>query len=157
MRYSNELVNTKIYRLIMDFEAEDTAYLMQRIERNEAFRRRSSRILGGVAIGAVVLMLLFVGMLWRDINRSNRYRRELERANRDKESLLEAREKLMLAITHDIKAPLGSVMGYIDLLARLTGDKRQELYLRNMKESSEHLLALVDSLLDFYRLDINKI
>ena len=80
----------------MDFEAEDTAYLMQRIERNEAFRRRSSRILGGVAIGAVVLMLLFVGMLWRDINRSNRYRRELERANRDKESLLEAREKLML-------------------------------------------------------------
>ena len=157
LSYSNELVNTKIYRLIMDFEAEDTAYLMQRIERNEAFRRRSSRILGGVAIGAVVLMLLFVGMLWRDINRSNRYRRELERANRDKESLLEAREKLMLAITHDIKAPLGSVMGYIDLLARLTGDKRQGLYLRNMKESSEHLLALVDSLLDFYRLDINKI
>ena len=157
LSYSNELVNTKIYRLIMDFEAEDTAYLMQRIERNEAFRRRSSRILGGVAIGAVVLMLLFVGMLWRDINRSNRYRRELERANRDKESLLEARETLMLAITHDIKAPLGSVMGYIDLLARLTGDKRQELYLRNMKESSEHLLALVDSLLDFYRLDINKI
>lgn len=157
LSYSNELVNTKIYRLIMDFEAEDTAYLMQRIERNEAFRRRSSRILGGVAIGAVVLMLLFVGMLWRDINRSNRYRRELERANRDKEFLLEAREKLMLAITHDIKAPLGSVMGYIDLLARLTGDKRQELYLRNMKESSEHLLALVDSLLDFYRLDINKI
>ena len=157
LSYSNELVNTKIYRLIMDFEAEDTAYLMQRIERNEAFRRRSSRILGGVAIGAVVLMLLFVGMLWSDINRSNRYRRELERANRDKESLLEAREKLMLAITHDIKAPLGSVMGYIDLLARLTGDKRQELYLRNMKESSEHLLALVDSLLDFYRLDINKI
>lgn len=157
LSYSNELVNTKIYRLIMDFEAEDTAYLMQRIGRNEAFRRRSSHILGGVAIGAVVLMLLFVGMLWRDINRSNRYRRELERANRDKEALLEAREKLMLAITHDIKAPLGSVMGYIDLLARLTGDKRQELYLHNMKESSEHLLALVDSLLDFYRLDINKI
>ena len=157
LSYSNELVNTKIYRLIMDFEAEDTAYLMQRIERNEAFRRRSSRILGGVAIGAVVLMLLFVGMLWRDINRSNRYRRALERANRDNEALLAAREKLMLAITHDIKAPLGSVMGYIDLLSRLTGDKREELYLHNMKESSEHLLALVNSLLDFYRLDINKV
>ena len=42
----------------------------------------------------------------------------------------------MLAITHDIKAPLGSVMGYIDLLSRLTGDKREELYLHNMKESS---------------------
>ena len=157
LSYSNDLVNTKIYRLIMDFEAEDTEFLMRRIERTEAFRRRSSRVLGGVAIGAVVLMLLFVGMLWRDISRSNRYRRELEQANRDKEALLAAREKLMLAITHDIKAPLGSVMGYIDLLARLTADKRQELYLHNMKESSGHLLALVNSLLDFYRLDINKI
>ena len=157
LSYSNELVNTKIYRLIMDFEAEDTEFLMRRIEQTEAFRRRSSRVLGGVAIGAVVLMLLFVGMLWRDISRSNRYRRELEQANRDKEALLAAREKLMLAITHDIKAPLGSVMGYIDLLSRLTADKRQELYLHNMKDSSEHLLALVNSLLDFYRLDINKI
>ncbi len=157
LSYSNDLINTKIYRLIMDFEAEDTAFLMRRIEQTEAFRRRSSRVLGGVAIGAVVLMLLFVGMLWRDISRSNRYRRELEQANRDKEALLAAREKLMLAITHDIKAPLGSVMGYIDLLSRLTADKRQELYLHNMRESSGHLLALVNSLLDFYRLDINKI
>ena len=157
LSYSNDLINTKIYRLIMDFEAEDTAFLIRRIEQTEAFRRRSSRVLGGVAIGAVVLMLLFVGMLWRDISRSNRYRRELEQANRDKEALLAAREKLMLAITHDIKAPLGSVMGYIDLLSRLTADKRQELYLHNMKESSGHLLALVNSLLDFYRLDINKI
>ena len=157
LSYSNELVNTKIYRLIMDFEAEDTEFLMRRIERTEAFRRRSSRVLGGVTVGAVVLVLLFVGILWRDISRSNRYRRELEQANRDKETLLAAREKLMLAITHDIKAPLGSVMGYIDLLSRLTDDKRQELYLHNMKDSSEHLLALVNSLLDFYRLDINKI
>lgn len=157
LRYSNELVNTKIYRLIMDFEAEDTAFLMHRIEQTEALRRRASRILGAIAIVAVVLVLTFVGILLRDINRSNRYRRQLERANRDNEALLAAREKLMLAITHDIKAPLGSVMGYIDLLARLCGGKRETLYLRNMKESSEHLLSLVNSLLDFYRLDINKV
>ena len=61
-------------------------------------------------------MLLFVGILWRDVNRSNRYKRQLEAANRHNEALLEAREKLMLTITHDIKAPLGSIMGYIDLL-----------------------------------------
>ena len=145
LSYSNELVNTKIYRLIMDFEAEDTAYLMQRIERNEAFRRRSSRILGGVAIEAVVLMLLFVGMLWRDINRSNRYRRELERANRDKESLLEAREKPMPAITHDIGPSADRLMGCLSTSGAADGRQAAELYLRKMKGSSEHLLALHNS------------
>ena len=157
LSYSNDLVNMKIYSLILDFEAEDTALLMRRIHRSEGIRRRTSHILGGVAGGSILLMLFFVGILWRDINRGNRYRRELERANREKEALLAAREQLMLAITHDIKAPLGSVMGYIDLLSRLTDDKRQALYLHNMKDSSEHLLALVNSLLDFYRLDIHKI
>lgn len=156
LRYSNDLINAKIYRLIMDFEEEETDYLMRRIDENEAIRSRSSRMLGWVAAGAVVLMLLFVAVLWRDINRGNRYRRALERANRDNEALLAAREQLMLAITHDIKAPLGSVMGYIDLLSRLTTDKRQTLYLQNMRSSSEHLLALVNSLLVFYRLDVNK-
>ena len=62
LRYSNELVNTKIYRLIMDFEAEDTAFLMNRFEQTEAIRRRSSLTLGVIAVAAVVLMLLFVGI-----------------------------------------------------------------------------------------------
>ena len=107
--------------------------------------------------GAGVRMLLYGAALWRDVNRSNRYKRRLEEANREKQALLEAREKLMLAITHDIKAPLGAVMGYIDLLSRLSTDKRQALYLRNMQGASEHLLGLVNSLLDFYRLDMNKV
>lgn len=71
--------------------------------------------------------------------------------------MLEAREKLMLTITHDIKAPLGSIMGYIDLLTRLDLGKRGALYLDHMKSSADHLLELVTDLLDFYKLDSNKV
>ena len=92
----------------------------------------------------------------QDISRSNRYRQQLEVANKRAEDLLIAREKLMLAITHDFKAPLGSIMGYTELLSRLTEDERQRFYLDNMKSSSEHLLKLVSDLLDFHRLDLNK-
>lgn len=80
----------------------------------------------------------------------------MEEARRRAEDLLAVREKLMLAITHDFKAPLGSIMGYADLLSRLTVDERQRFYLDNMKTSSEHLLKLVVDLLDFHRLDLNK-
>lgn len=156
LRANNELVDDKIYRLIRDFEAEETAYLLDRIERNEALRKRNTRLLGGIASSAVALMLLFVAILWRDVNRSNRYKRRLERADREKAALLDAREKLMLAVTHDIKAPLGAIMGYTELLERLTTDERARHYLEHITRSSEHLLALTRSLLDFYRLDIHK-
>lgn len=156
LRASNELVDEKVYRLIRDFEQEETAYLLGRIERDEALRKRTTRQLGTIASAAVALMLLFVAILWRDINRSNRYKRALEQANRDKAALLDAREKLMLAVTHDIKAPLGAIMGYTELLERLTRGERERHYLENITRSSEHLLALTRSLLDFYRLDIHK-
>ena len=109
-----------------------------------------------IAIIAVLLSACFLIMIWRDITRSNRYRKELEEANKRAEALLEAREKLMLAITHDFKAPLGSIIGYTDLLTGLTTDERQRFYLDNMKSSSQHLLKLVSDLLDFHRLDLNK-
>lgn len=62
----------------------------------------------------------------------------------------------MLTITHDIKAPAGSIIGYIDLLIRLVNDRRQQFYLSNMKSSAQHLLALVTSLLDYHRLEAGK-
>ena len=117
---------------------------------------RSANIIAGIAIGAVFLSAFFLILIMRDITRSNRYRRQLEEANKRAEDLLVAREKLMLAITHDFKAPLGSIMGYTELLSRLTEDERQRFYLDNMKSSSEHLLKLVSDLLDFHRLDLNK-
>ncbi len=117
---------------------------------------RSARTISGIAIGAVFLSAFFLILIIRDISRSNRYRRQLEEANKRAEDLLVAREKLMLAITHDFKAPLGSIMGYTELLSRLTRDERQRFYLENMKSSSEHLLKLVSDLLDFHRLDLNK-
>ena len=125
-------------------------------EKEQYVRQRSARIIGGIAVGAVLLSVFFLIIIWRDITRSNRYRRELEEANQRAEELLNAREKLMLAITHDFKAPLGSIMGYTDLLARLTKDERQRFYLDNMKSSSQHLLKLVSDLLDFHRLDLKK-
>ena len=117
---------------------------------------KNANIIAGIAIGAVFLSAFFLILIMRDITRSNRYRRQLEEANKRAEDLLVAREKLMLAITHDFKAPLGSIMGYTELLSRLTEDERQRFYLDNMKSSSEHLLKLVSDLLDFHRLDLNK-
>lgn len=109
-----------------------------------------------IAIAAFILVLVFSVVIARDITRNNHYRKELEKAKLYAENLLVAREKLMLTITHDIKAPAGSIIGYIDLLIRLVNDKRQQFYLSNMKSSAQHLLALVTSLLDYHRLEAGK-
>lgn len=157
LQRNNRQINQRIYRLILDFEEDETAYLWDRIQAQEQLRRQSLLILGSIAAGSLLLMLFFVWILCRDIGRSNRYKRQIEEANRHNEALIEAREKLMMTITHDIKAPLGSIMGYIELLSRLDQGKQGALYLSQMKSSADHLLQLVTDLLEFYKLDYHKV
>ncbi len=156
LRYLDRMLNARIDSLLKGYEQDMLIKAREEDSRQEKVREHSARIIGGIAVGAVLLSAFFLILIGRDVTRSNRYRRELEEARRKAEDLLETREKLMLAITHDFKAPLGSIMGYADLLSRLTVDERQRFYLDNMKTSSEHLLKLVVDLLDFHRLDLNK-
>ncbi|MBR6433221.1 MAG: HAMP domain-containing histidine kinase, partial [Bacteroides sp.] len=153
----DHLLTERIDSLLKNYEQETLQRGRAEAEYRQAVRHRSVRIIAGIAAGAVLLAVVFLLFIGRDVTRSNRYRRELEEARSRAEDLLATREKLMLAITHDFKAPLGSIMGYADLLARLTVDERQRFYLDNMKTSSEHLLKLVVDLLDFHRLDLNKV
>jgi len=154
---ANKQLTARMDSLIKKYQQDALIRSQQDAQLQQEVRLHSIRTIGGIAIGAVLLSALFLTLIWRDMTRSNRYRKQLEEANRRAEELLEAREKLMLAITHDFKAPLGSIIGYTDLLSRLTRDERQRFYLENMKSSSEHLLKLVSDLLDFHRLDLNKV
>ena len=152
----DKMLTARIDSLLKEYEQETLQRAREEADYRQSVRRHSARIISGIAAGAVLLSAFFLFIIGRDITRSNRYRRELEEARRRAEELLATREKMMLAITHDFKAPLGSIMGYADLLSRLTVDERQRFYLDNMKTSSEHLLKLVVDLLDFHRLDLHK-
>lgn len=155
-RKLNADLTAQIDIVIKGYENKALERIRHNTEAGLRIRREATKTIGWVATGAVSLSAIFLILIWRDISRSNRYRRELEKAKRRTEKLLVTREKLMLAITHDFKAPLGSILGYTELLSDQVSDKQQLAYLGNMKTSSEHLLKLVGDLLEFHRLDLNK-
>lgn len=150
------LLGLQVNRLLETIEEEEQALLNERALKERQVRQNAIWAMALVAVFSVVLALVFFLIVWMDITKSTHYRRALEREKNRAEDLLEAREKLMLTITHDIKAPVGSILGYIDLIYRLVSEKRPRFYLDNMRSSALHLLNLVTSLLDFHRLEANK-
>jgi hypothetical protein len=97
----NTQLTARMDSLIKQYEEEMTLRARQDAELQQEVRMRSARIIGGIAVGAVLLSAFFLILIMRDISRSNRYRQQLEVANKRAEDLLIAREKLMLAITQD--------------------------------------------------------
>lgn len=149
-------LSQRVNQLLENIEHDEQEAARTKLMQEEEIRKEAAETMAKIAIAAFVLVLVFSIVIARDITRNNHYRRELEKAKSYAENLLVAREKLMLTITHDIKAPAGSIIGYIDLLIRLVNDRRQLFYLSNMKSSAQHLLALVTSLLDYHRLEAGK-
>ena len=149
-------LSQRVNQLLENIEHDEQEAARTKLMQEEEIRKEAAETMAKIAIAAFVLVLVFSIVIARDITRNNHYRRELEKAKSYAENLLVAREKLMLTITHDIKAPAGSIIGYIDLLIRLVNDRRQQFYLSNMKSSAQHVLALVTSLLDYHRLEAGK-
>lgn len=156
LRAAGNELSKRVNQLLEAIEKEEQEASKTKLVQEREIRRDAARTMANIAIAAILMVLLFSIVIARDIARNDHYRRELEKAKLYAENLLVAREKLMLTITHDIKAPAGSIIGYIDLLMRLVKDRRQLLYLGNMKSSARHLLDLVTSLLDYHRLEAGK-
>lgn len=156
LRHNDVLINARINQILYAIEEEETAASMERLDSKQQLYKESTRILGIVAIIAILVILAFVFIISRDISRSRYYRLQLEKAKQYAEELLVKQEKFMLAISHDIRAPMSSILGYVELLLRRKPDERQRYYLENMVSSSNHILSLVNDLLDFHRLDSGK-
>ncbi|GJQ62457.1 MAG: hypothetical protein SCALA702_15100 [Melioribacteraceae bacterium] len=94
-----------------------------------------------------------------DISGNKRAEEELKRSAEDLKKLNETKDRFISIISHDLRTPFSSILGYTDLLLsgqRLTEEKRTE-YIKFIRESSNNMLALVNSLLDWTRLQTDRI
>lgn len=157
LRYSNSVITQEINQMLRDIEEEEVNASLARLYKKQTLVHAASRKIGLIAVSSVLVALLFLALISHDISRGQFYRKQLEKAKQMAESLLHSREKLILTISHDIRAPLSSIMGYIELLQRRRPDARQQYYLENMRSSSNHVLSLVNDLLDYQRLESGQI
>ncbi len=73
------------------------------------------------------------------------------------EERLKAREDFFRLMSHEIRTPLNGVMGMLSLLSRTSLTPDQASYIATARESGDHLLTLVNDLLDYARIDAGRI
>lgn len=154
---NNDLIlNQQLQSLLSELELKERENSVERAEVFQNMLNKTSNIviLGGCII--LLIILYFIINIIGDITRSQRYRVQLEEAKEFAESLLASREQFMAAITHDLRSPLTTVMGYTDLIQKTNLDEKQKHYLTQIKKSSEFILRLVNDLLDLSKLEAGK-
>ena len=81
---------------------------------------------------------------------------ELEARNREVEKANHLKSNFLATMSHELRTPLNAIVGFADLLARQTAGpltEKQERFVVHIKESSRHLLALINDILDIRKIE----
>jgi signal transduction histidine kinase/CheY-like chemotaxis protein len=85
--------------------------------------------------------------------------RQLEDKSRQLEVASRHKSEFLASMSHELRTPLNAVIGFSDvLLERMFGDlnMRQDEYLRDIRDSGQHLLELINEILDLSKVEAGR-
>lgn len=156
LRLTSSNLAGRIVALLTDFSRTQRRQLADATQHDLADRRGGAWQMGALALLTTAVALALFVWVWRDMLQAIRYRRALEEANHRTQELMKRREQLLLTISHDIKAPVNTILGYLALI-RQQSSTTPSAELSAIESSAHHLLQLVMALLDYHKLEAGEI
>lgn len=153
----NLFLSNKIRYLLSSIEKEIFENTYAEVFRREQDMERTTQVLLWLGVAGVFLLLTFGSIILKDLTKQQNYRDKLEALNRENNALLRSKTMLLATVTHDMQSPLGSILGFSDLLKKTPLNETQAQYVSNISHSSDYILNLVNDLVDFSKLENDKI
>ena len=152
VKADNQL-SEQISTLLIRLNQEILDSTIAEIEKSEIIIQENTQT--SILIGAVtfILIIIFIILIISDVNKGYRARRAAEEAKRKTEEIMESRHKLLLSVSHDIKAPLTSIMGHVELMDKSENEKE----IVSIQQSADHILNLLNNLLEYSSLEQGKL
>lgn len=134
------------------------------VEDQVAVARQQNRLIGGLLAGQALMLLLATAALLSRHRRLQRERLALERANTELAHATEVADRANRAtgqflanMSHELRTPFNGMLGMMDLLEDSGLNPGQREQLHTARHSAEHLLHLLNDILDLSALDAGKV
>lgn len=81
----------------------------------------------------------------------------LESARQKEHESNQAKSEFLANISHEIRTPMNAVLGFADILNQTHLDEQQAEYISTIKKSGEHLIKIINDILDLSRIEAGKL
>lgn len=159
----NAELNRQLQRFVRQIEDRVQNNLQNRETEIAAMRKRSFIQVGGLTGFMLFLLIVSYFIIYLDGKRIKRYKRETEdlisqltESVSQNKRLIDSRKKAMHTITHELRTPLAAIHGHAELILKNGTETKIDRYSEHIRLSSQRMLAMLNSLLDFFRLDNGK-
>ena len=148
---ADQYINARITELLTMLYNQIIQARMDELSEDELLLQRNHTrvmIFGAVALIAILISII---LILQNVNKGYVARKELEDANERTRQLMESRHRLLLSVSHDVKTPLNSILGYIELYEKEEKLEKEEVAPINI--AGNHILTLLSNLLEFSSLE----
>lgn len=154
----NEIaISDQLRKILRIIEREIIINSIKNNSLKEKSLKRVNEIVTASAVIGLLLTVFFSILIVSDYSKSQLYKKQLEIANFKTKNLLKSREQLISTVSHDLKTPLSTIVGYSELLGNSDINTKQSYFIKNIRNSSEYITQLVQDLLDFSQIEAGKI
>lgn len=153
----NSLMWDKIKILVQQLEEERLQQLTHESDSAKETASNSIFLISVIIIVGFVLGILFIIFILTDITKSNFYRKELIVAKGKAEKLAKVKEDFLAVMSHEIRTPLNAIIGFTNQLNKTKLEEQQQGFVSILKNSSKHLLGLVNEILDLSKMEAGKL
>lgn len=149
----DKIIKQQIEKLIRKIEHLESLHLREKAEEANASVEKSSTTIKLLIIAGAVIVLLLILLILYDITQINLYRKELSKSKLQAEHLAKIKEEFLANMSHEIRTPLSAIMGYAWRLQKTILNEKQINYANAINTSSEHLLSIVNDILDLTKIE----
>lgn len=153
IRLQNIHLNKILYDLFSSIDTQISRALTECNLEIIGTQQESFRLLMFIMCFIVVLILISFFIIRFDLCKEEKIKFRLQQTIRENENLLDIRKKIILTVSHDIRGPLGNIHNCADLALETRQKVKRNIYLEDIKHSCEHVLHLVNDLMDAYRIN----
>ena len=159
----NAELNRQLHGFIRQMDKKVQADLQKREAEITAMREQSFMQIGRLTGFVLLLLVISYIIIHRNANRIKRYKQkttdligQLQQSVEQNEALIASRKKAVHTITHELRTPLTAIIGYTALMEKGNDADKKEQYVRNIRQSSDRMREMLNTLLSFFRLDNGK-
>lgn len=153
IRTQNRTLNQKLSQLINNLDEQAQMTFAQKEQDMDDAQNLSFCMFALIILLAIILLLVLFFVIRSDLHKEEQIKTKLNKVICENEELLEMRKRIILTVSHDIRGPLGNIHNCADLASQTREKKKREPYLEDIRHSCQHMLHLVNDLMDAYRIN----